>query len=173
MRSSPSDPSRTEPASGIAALRRKPAASRPDRPARPEWFGKRARRERTTVTEPAYANSYENLAFTRDDDGVLVLRFHTNGGPVIFAGRTHEGLPHRARADLARPRQQGAGDHGQRRLVHGSDRRAEPGRDPQTGRLGEDPHRGRQGSPAAARAAAARRRRRERAGDRTLGIPAP
>ena len=87
------DPSRTEPASGIAALRRKPAASRPDRPARPEWFCKRARRERTTVTEPAYVNSYENLAFTRDDDGVIVLRFHTNGGPVIFTGRTHEDFP--------------------------------------------------------------------------------
>jgi enoyl-CoA hydratase/carnithine racemase len=45
------------------------------------------------VTEPGYANSYENLAFTRDDDGVLVLRFHTNGGPVVFTGRTHEELP--------------------------------------------------------------------------------
>src|SRR6201987_5542737 len=41
------------------------------------------------MTEPAYANSYENLAFTRDDDGVLVLRFHTNGGPITFTGQTH------------------------------------------------------------------------------------
>ena len=38
------------------------------------------------MTEPGYANSYENLAFTRDDDGVLVLRFHTNGGPVVSTG---------------------------------------------------------------------------------------
>ena len=45
------------------------------------------------MTEPAYANSYENLALTRDDDGVLVLRFHTNGGPVIFTGGTHEDFP--------------------------------------------------------------------------------
>jgi enoyl-CoA hydratase/carnithine racemase len=41
------------------------------------------------MTELPYASSYENLAFTRDDDGVLVLRFHTNGGPIIFTGQTH------------------------------------------------------------------------------------
>jgi enoyl-CoA hydratase/carnithine racemase len=41
------------------------------------------------MTDPAYANSYENLAFTRDDDGVLVLRFHTDGGPITFTGQTH------------------------------------------------------------------------------------
>src|SRR5246500_4881852 len=41
------------------------------------------------MTELAYANSYENLAFTRDDDGVLVLRFHTNCGPITFTGQTH------------------------------------------------------------------------------------
>lgn len=35
------------------------------------------------MTDPAYANNYENLALTRDDDGVLVLRFRTNGGPVV------------------------------------------------------------------------------------------
>src|ERR1700745_3691555 len=45
------------------------------------------------MTEPAYASSYENLAFTRDDDGVLVLRFHTNGGPITFTGRTHSDSP--------------------------------------------------------------------------------
>jgi enoyl-CoA hydratase/carnithine racemase len=42
---------------------------------------------------PAYFNKYENLAFTRDEHGVLLLRFHTAGGPVIFTGRTHEELP--------------------------------------------------------------------------------
>jgi enoyl-CoA hydratase/carnithine racemase len=41
------------------------------------------------VADPAYASSYENLAFTRDDDGVLLLRFHTHGGPIIFTGQTH------------------------------------------------------------------------------------
>jgi hypothetical protein len=39
---------------------------------------------------PAYADEYENLAFERDDEGVLVLRFHTAGGPVVFTGQTHE-----------------------------------------------------------------------------------
>ena len=41
-------------------------------------------------TELAYASSYENLAFTRGDDGVLVLRFHTNDGPLTFTEETHE-----------------------------------------------------------------------------------
>jgi len=45
------------------------------------------------VTKPAYVDKYENLAFERDDQGVLVLRFHTAGGAVVFTGRTHEDLP--------------------------------------------------------------------------------
>jgi len=45
------------------------------------------------VTQPGYASSYENIALTRGDDGVLVLRFHTDGGPMIFTERTHEELP--------------------------------------------------------------------------------
>jgi enoyl-CoA hydratase/carnithine racemase len=47
----------------------------------------------SATTRPAYFDKYENLAFTRDDDGVLVLRFHTNGGPVVFTGQTHQDLP--------------------------------------------------------------------------------
>ena len=42
---------------------------------------------------PGYFHKYENLAFSRDSDGVLVLRFHTDGGPVVFTGQTHEDLP--------------------------------------------------------------------------------
>jgi len=42
---------------------------------------------------PPYFTRYENLALTRDDHGVLVLRFHTNGGPVVFTGQTHQDLP--------------------------------------------------------------------------------
>ncbi|MET7992158.1 enoyl-CoA hydratase/isomerase family protein [Amycolatopsis sp. NPDC005232] len=42
---------------------------------------------------PAYFDKYENLAFTRGDDGVLILRLHTNGGPIVFTGQTHEDLP--------------------------------------------------------------------------------
>src|ERR1700758_2292933 len=46
--------------------------------------------ERTgDMSTPAYFEKYDNLAFSRDDDGVLVLRFHTNGGPVVFTGQTH------------------------------------------------------------------------------------
>jgi len=45
------------------------------------------------MTDPTYFEKYENLAFTRDDNGVLLLRFHTNGGPVVFTGRTHQDLP--------------------------------------------------------------------------------
>jgi enoyl-CoA hydratase/carnithine racemase len=41
------------------------------------------------MSTPAYFDRYENLAFRRGDDGVLVLRFHTDGGPVVFTGRTH------------------------------------------------------------------------------------
>lgn len=44
------------------------------------------------MTNRAYFDRYENLAFTRDD-GVLVLRFHTKGGPIVFTGQTHEDLP--------------------------------------------------------------------------------
>ena len=42
--------------------------------------------ENATMMKPSYFEKYENLAFTRDDDGVLVLRFHTNGGPIVFTG---------------------------------------------------------------------------------------
>lgn len=44
------------------------------------------------VAKPAYFDKYQNLAFSRDD-GVLLLRFHTNGGPIVFTGQTHEDLP--------------------------------------------------------------------------------
>lgn len=42
------------------------------------------------MTTPAYFAKYDNLAFERDDAGVLILRFHTNGGPITFTGQTHE-----------------------------------------------------------------------------------
>src|SRR2546426_6059676 len=47
----------------------------------------------THSTTPGYFTRYENLAFERTDDGVLTLRFHTNGGPITFTGQTHEDLP--------------------------------------------------------------------------------
>jgi enoyl-CoA hydratase/carnithine racemase len=45
------------------------------------------------MASPAYFEKYENLAFTRDEAGVVVLRFHTKGGPIVFTGQTHEDLP--------------------------------------------------------------------------------
>jgi enoyl-CoA hydratase/carnithine racemase len=44
------------------------------------------------MSDPAYFDSYENLALSRAD-GVLVLRFHTDGGPLVFTGQTHQALP--------------------------------------------------------------------------------
>lgn len=52
------------------------------------------------MSDPTYANKYDNFAFSRDDDGVLVLRFHTNGQPLTFTGQTHEDFP-RALEDIA------------------------------------------------------------------------
>ncbi len=45
------------------------------------------------ASTPEYFEKYENLAVSRNDDGVLVLRFHTDGGPVVFTGQTHHDLP--------------------------------------------------------------------------------
>lgn len=45
------------------------------------------------MSDTSYFDRYENLALNRDDEGVLVLRFHTKGGPVVFTGQTHEDLP--------------------------------------------------------------------------------
>ncbi len=39
---------------------------------------------------PTYFSKYANLALERDEAGVLVLRFHTDGGPITFTGQTHE-----------------------------------------------------------------------------------
>jgi enoyl-CoA hydratase/carnithine racemase len=44
------------------------------------------------MSEPAYFTRYENLALSRAD-GVLTMRFHTDGGPIVFTGTTHAELP--------------------------------------------------------------------------------
>src|SRR5713226_10669460 len=54
----------------------------------------------THSATPGYFTRYENLAFARTDDGVLTMRFHTNGGPITFTGQTHEDLP-RALEEIA------------------------------------------------------------------------
>jgi len=45
------------------------------------------------MSNPSYFDRYENLAFTRDDNDVLTMRFHTKDGPIVFTGTTHEDLP--------------------------------------------------------------------------------
>jgi enoyl-CoA hydratase/carnithine racemase len=52
------------------------------------------------MTQPGYFTRYQNLALDRDDNGVLTLRFHTDGGPIVFTGQAHEDLP-RALEDIA------------------------------------------------------------------------
>ncbi|HEY2296123.1 MAG TPA: enoyl-CoA hydratase/isomerase family protein [Jatrophihabitans sp.] len=45
------------------------------------------------MMNPPYFDKYQNLALSRDDDGVLLMRFHTDGGPILFTGQTHQDLP--------------------------------------------------------------------------------
>ena len=42
---------------------------------------------------PDYFSNYPNFALDRSADGVLTLRFHTDGGPVTFTGPMHSDLP--------------------------------------------------------------------------------
>ena len=39
-----------------------------------------------------YLSEYHNLKLTRDDKGVLVAEFHTNGGPFIMTAQSHTGF---------------------------------------------------------------------------------
>jgi enoyl-CoA hydratase/carnithine racemase len=45
------------------------------------------------VMNPPYFEKYQNFHLTRDEDGVLLWRFHTDGGPITFTGQTHQDLP--------------------------------------------------------------------------------
>lgn len=45
------------------------------------------------MTNPAYFTAYENFNIERNDDGVLTVRFHTDGGPITFTGQTHHDFP--------------------------------------------------------------------------------
>jgi enoyl-CoA hydratase/carnithine racemase len=42
------------------------------------------------TTQPAYFTKYENLDFSRDQNGILEVRMHTNNGSLIFTGKTHQ-----------------------------------------------------------------------------------
>jgi enoyl-CoA hydratase/carnithine racemase len=39
-----------------------------------------------------YFTTYDKLKLTRDDKGVLVAEFHSNGGPFIMSAQAHTGL---------------------------------------------------------------------------------
>jgi enoyl-CoA hydratase/carnithine racemase len=39
-----------------------------------------------------YRERYRNIALSRDGDGVLLMRFHTNGGPLVWTALAHEEL---------------------------------------------------------------------------------
>jgi enoyl-CoA hydratase/carnithine racemase len=41
------------------------------------------------TTQPAYSSQYHSLKLTRDDQGVLVAEFHSNGGPFTFTAQDH------------------------------------------------------------------------------------
>jgi enoyl-CoA hydratase/carnithine racemase len=45
------------------------------------------------VSQPDYAGKYANFALARDDDGVLLVRLHTNDGPVVFGGPVLQDFP--------------------------------------------------------------------------------
>jgi hypothetical protein len=36
-----------------------------------------------------YLTAYRNLKLTRDAEGVLVVQFHSNGGPLTFTAEAH------------------------------------------------------------------------------------
>src|SRR5437016_14171811 len=36
-----------------------------------------------------YLTAYHNLKLTRDAEGVLVVQFHSNGGPLTFTAEAH------------------------------------------------------------------------------------
>ena len=57
------------------------------------------------LLEPAraYFTRYENLHFYRDEQGILEVRMHTDGGPFVFTGKTHREFPD-AFYDISRDR---------------------------------------------------------------------
>ena len=41
------------------------------------------------ILQANYLTAYGSLTLTRDSDGVLVVEFHSNGGPFIFRAQDH------------------------------------------------------------------------------------
>jgi enoyl-CoA hydratase/carnithine racemase len=46
-------------------------------------------RETMETTDPAYFAAYPSLKMTRDARGVLVVEFHSHGGPLTFTAEDH------------------------------------------------------------------------------------
>jgi enoyl-CoA hydratase/carnithine racemase len=44
------------------------------------------------TTFDSYRDRYENVAFTRGDDGVIEMRVHTDGGPLAWSAAAHRDL---------------------------------------------------------------------------------
>ena len=42
-----------------------------------------------TTIQPDYFTAYSSLKMARDARGVLVVEFHTKGGPLTFTARDH------------------------------------------------------------------------------------
>src|SRR6201987_1554174 len=45
-----------------------------------------------TAIQPNYFTAYSSLKMNRDARGVLVVEFHTKGGPLTFTARDHTGF---------------------------------------------------------------------------------
>jgi enoyl-CoA hydratase/carnithine racemase len=45
------------------------------------------------MTNPAYFTEFANFALDRTPDGVMTVRMHTDGGPILFTGRAHADFP--------------------------------------------------------------------------------
>ncbi len=46
------------------------------------------------IKKPDYFDRYETIAFDRTESGVLTVRFHTNGGPVVYSSANHREWVH-------------------------------------------------------------------------------
>jgi enoyl-CoA hydratase/carnithine racemase len=45
------------------------------------------------MTNPTYFSEFANFALDRTPDGVLTVRMHTDGGPILFTGQAHADFP--------------------------------------------------------------------------------
>ena len=75
------------------------------------------------MTIPEYFSRYDNLHISRDEAGVLLLRMHSEGGPLVWNGKTHREFAD-AFYDISRDRRTravvftGTGDEWMERIDH-------------------------------------------------------